>query len=109
MMKSSPDNHTVNIAIQVLPVGLSKEEAYRIVDKAIETIDGSGLAYTVGPFETVLEGTYDRIIQVLGEIQETCRAAGAPEVILNMKLQRHFQRDVRITDKTAGYPSGRIG
>ena len=96
-------NHTVNLAIQVLPVGVSKDETYRIVDEAIQCIQHSGIRYVVCPFETVVEGEYDKVMQLLTDIQEGCARAGAPEVIINMKLQRNFSAGITIEDKMEKY------
>lgn len=96
-------NHTVNLAIQVLPLRLPKTETIRIIDKAIEAIQASGLHYLVCPFETVIEGPYDRVMQLLNEIQDACYAAGATEIIINMKLHRSSEADLLISDKIGKY------
>ena len=96
-------NHIVNLAIQVLPLGISKEEAYRIIDKAIEAIKSSGLTYQVCPFETVIEGPYSQVMALVDSIQEACNKAGAKEILINMKLHRGFETDLYIIDKTGKY------
>jgi uncharacterized protein YqgV (UPF0045/DUF77 family) len=96
-------SHSVNLAIQVLPMRLSKEAAYAIVDVAIEVIQKSGLAYVVCPFETVVEGPYESVMQLLDDIQDACYKAGAPELIINMKLQRSATEDTKIDDKIGKY------
>lgn len=96
-------SNQVNLAIQVLPLGISKEEAYRIIDKAIHAIELSGLAFRVCPFETVIEGGYEEVMGLVSDIQNTCKEAGAEEVLINMKLQRNFQTDVFIADKVDKY------
>jgi uncharacterized protein YqgV (UPF0045/DUF77 family) len=96
-------NHTVNLAVQILPLGIPAEEAYRIIDEAITVISQSGLKYEVCPFETVIEGPYDRVMQLLNEVQDACNKAGADTVLVNMKLHRSFSRDLAIADKTGKY------
>ncbi len=96
-------NHTVNLAVQVLPLGIPTEEAYRIIDEAIAVIGRSGLKYEVCPFETVIEGPYDRVMNILDELQLACTKAGADTILVNMKLHRSFSRDLAITDKTGKY------
>jgi uncharacterized protein YqgV (UPF0045/DUF77 family) len=98
-------NHVVNIAIQVLPLGIPKAEAYRIVDAAISCIQSSGLTFRVCPFETVIEGPYSEVMKLLDDIQLACNAAGAEELIINMKLQHNFTKDVSIDDKMEQYES----
>lgn len=96
-------SHKVNLAIQVLPLGIPKERAYEIVDEAIKCIDQTGLHYEVCPFETVIEGDYDEVMELVDEIQKKCNQAGAQELLINMKLQRNFDKDIYITDKTGKY------
>lgn len=97
-------NHIVNLAIQVLPLQSgTQEEAYAIVDKAIEQIQASGMKYVVCPFETVVEGEYDKVMQLLKDIQAACFSAGAPSLLINMKLQTSNIKDMAIDDKIGKY------
>lgn len=96
-------NKTVNLAVQVLPLGISKEEAYKIIDEAILSIKSSGLQHVVCPFETVIEGPYDEVMKAVNALQDACKNAGASEVLINMKLHRSFEKDLAITDKTGKY------
>lgn len=96
-------NHTVNLAIQVLPLQKPQDEAYSIVDKAIEAIQASGLHYVVCPFETVVEGPYSEVMQLLNNIQDACYAAGADSLLINMKLHTSKSRDMAIDDKIGKY------
>jgi len=98
-------NGKVNLAIQVLPLGIAKTDAYNIVDEAIRCIQSSGLDYVVCPFETVIEGSYERVMELVDDIQNACNIAGAEEVLINMKLQRNFRKDVAIDDKIGKYKS----
>ena len=56
--------NTVNIALQILPSSKTIHP-YSLVDKAIEVIANSGLRYQVTPFETVMEGNYDEIMEII--------------------------------------------
>jgi uncharacterized protein YqgV (UPF0045/DUF77 family) len=96
-------NHNVNLAIQVLPLHLSQQEAYGVIDKAIGIIHASGLHYVVCPFETVIEGPYKKVMQLVDDIQTACNNAGAEAVLINMKLQRNFTKDIAIDDKIGKY------
>lgn len=97
------ENQHVNLAIQFLPLGIPKSEAYAIVDIAIAVVQQSGLKYEVCPFETVVEGSYAQVMQLLNDMQDACKEAGAEELLINMKLQRNFTRNVAIEDKTGKY------
>jgi uncharacterized protein YqgV (UPF0045/DUF77 family) len=92
---------TVNIALQILPSSKSIHP-YLLVDKAIEVIAASGLRYKVTPFETVMEGSYDEIMNVVKLAQEACYKAGAESLMTYVKIQSS-QNDVSIDDKMEKY------
>lgn len=92
----------VNVAIQVLPTSQIKHP-YKIVDRAIEIIKESGIRYKVCPFETVLEGEYDKIMEVVKQIQIECLKFGADSMLSNLKIQISKNQDVRIDDKIGKY------
>lgn len=95
-------SNIVNIAIQVLPK-IKTGNVYAVVDQAIGAIQRSGVKYQVCPFETVMEGPYEKLIAVIEEAQQACFEAGAEEVLVNLKIQRRPDRDVTILEKTAKY------
>ena len=92
---------TVNIALQILPSSKSIHP-YLLVDKAIEVIAASGLRYKVTPFETVMEGSYDEIMEVVKLAQEACYEAGAETMMTYIKIQSS-RKDVSIDDKMEKY------
>lgn len=94
--------HTVNISLQVLPNSNSKHP-YEIVDKAIEVIKASGLKYKVCPFETVMEGSYDLIMDTIKKVNEACLEHGADSIFANIKMQINKTEPVFIEDKTGKY------
>ncbi len=96
---------TVNIAFQILPTAPTKEEAYKYVDIAIKVIQTSGLKYEVCPFETVIEGEYEAVMQVIKTAQDACLNAGCTHTLANLKIQRSKDADVKIEDKIGKYRS----
>ncbi|MDR3653730.1 MAG: thiamine-binding protein [Paludibacter sp.] len=94
-------NKTVNIALQILPSSHSIHP-YVLVDKAIEVIAASGIRYKVTPFETVMEGSYDDIMEIVKQAQEACYEAGAESLMTYIKIQSSLQ-DVSIEDKMEKY------
>ena len=94
--------HTVNVAVQVIPVAQSKD-AYAVVDAAIAVIRKSGVKYRVTPFETVMEGMYDELMDVVKEVQEACYEAGSSQVMCYVKIQSNMQHGVTIGDKMEKY------
>jgi uncharacterized protein (TIGR00106 family) len=95
-------SHTINLAIQVLPK-VKDGNTYAVVDKAIEVIRQSGVKYRVCPFETVMEGTYDKLMQIVSDAQQACFDAGAEEVLVNIKIQHRAGSDVTIAEKMDRY------
>ncbi len=91
----------VNIALQILPTSKTIHP-YQLVDKAIEVIAASGLRYKVTPFETVMEGSYDEIMNVVKLAQEACYKAGADSLMTYVKIQSSTN-DVSIEDKMGKY------
>lgn len=92
----------VNIALQILPTAATVHP-YNLVDKAIEVIAASGLKYKVTPFETVMEGEYDKIMEIVKQAQQACYDAGADSLMTYIKIQSSKDEDVRIEDKMEKY------
>ena len=92
----------VNIAVQLIPV-TDPGNMYKVIDKVIEIIEHSGVNYMVCPFETVMEGPYEELMSIIKKMQDTCFNAGAPELIMNLKIHMASEYDVRIEDKMVNY------
>lgn len=88
----------INLAIQVIPKSTSVD-MYKLIDLAIDEISRSGLKYLVCPFETVVEGDYDEVMQLVKRVQDVCIEAGADEVLVNLKIQRSAKKDLSFEDK----------
>jgi uncharacterized protein YqgV (UPF0045/DUF77 family) len=75
---------TINVAVQVLPL---VEDAFPVVDRAIEVIQRSGVKYEVGPLETTLEGDdLDHLLSVARDAHLACFEAGAGQVVTLIKI-----------------------
>lgn len=75
-----------SVAIQVLPSVLDDKEVVRIVDEVIDFIKNSGVSYYVGPFETTMEGDYDKLMDIVKECQYIAVKAGCPSVMSYVKI-----------------------
>ncbi len=95
-------NKVVNIAVQILPFS-TKLKSYDVVDQAIEVIACSGVKYRVTPFETVMEGRYERLMEIVQDVQSVCYEAGVDSVLCNIKIQSNKEGLVSIEDKTGKY------
>ncbi len=92
----------VNIALQVIPKSKTRE-AYDLVDEAIELISRSGLKYQVCPFETVIEGPYNEIMELIEKVQTACFVKGADELLVYIKIQNRKDSKVTIEEKMKKY------
>lgn len=94
------EKRTMNVGVQVLPL---VEDVYRIVDKAIEAIQASGVKYEVGPLETVLEGNdLDKLLEVAKSAHRACFRAGASKVVTIIKIAESLE-GTSIEDKVGKY------
>jgi uncharacterized protein YqgV (UPF0045/DUF77 family) len=82
MMMEQPQ---ASLAIQVLPK-VQGDEVIRIVDAVIAYLKGTGLNTFVGPFETTVEGDFDRIMDIAKECQLICIREGADSVSAYIKI-----------------------
>ena len=97
-------NNIISATIQVLPIKRTAD-LYEIVDQAIEVIQKSGLKYKVTPFETVVEGFYDQVMQTFKEVQEICFEAGSESLLTLIKINSRKSSDVHFEDNLAKYPN----
>ena len=75
-----------SIAIQVLPQSVKGDEILAIVDKVIAYIKSTGLTAVVGPFETVIEGDFDKLMEIAKECQKICIREGAESLLTYIKI-----------------------
>ena len=92
----------INLGIQIVPKS-KLLDSYWLVDQAIEVIQKSGVKYVVTPFETVMEGTQDELMEIAREAQQAVLDAGAEEVLVYYRMQIRKDQDVSIEDKTGKY------
>ena len=88
-----------SVAIQTLPEVYDNEEIVRIVDEVIAYIKSTGLKYYVGPFETTIEGDYDKIMDIVKECQYLAIRAGAPGVMAYIKVSFKPDGDLLTRDR----------
>jgi uncharacterized protein (TIGR00106 family) len=95
-------NYLINASIQIVPLTTDKHP-YEWVDEAIEIIQQSGIKYDVGPFATVLEGTYDEVIAVIHQVNNHLMKKGCAEWITNLQIQLRSNGDITTEEKTAKF------
>lgn len=99
--------NTINAAIQIVPRSKDKH-IYDIIDEAIAIIQNSGLRYMVTPMETVIEGKYVEVFEVMQKAQEVAMAAGADELLVNIKLHIRKGEDVTFEEKIGQYKEQKL-
>ena len=92
-------SYIVNASIQIVPI-VQDKHPYEWVDEAIAIIQHSGIRYEVGPFATVLEGTYTQVMDVIHQVNEYLYAKGCAEWISNLQLQIRSKGDITGGEKT---------
>ncbi|WP_194774499.1 thiamine-binding protein [Pararhodonellum marinum] len=91
--------NTINLGLQIVPKSKTLD-TYGLVDKAIAVIQASGIKHVVTPFETVMEGPQDQLMQIALKAQEAVLEAGADEVLVYYRLHIKNQKDVSMAEKT---------
>ena len=94
--------YLVNASIQILPV-VQDKHPYEWVDEAIAVIQKTGIRYEVGPFTTVIEGTYEEVINVIHAVNEYLVTKGCSEWISNIQLQVRNDGNITGKEKTAKF------
>ena len=79
-------NYIINASIQIVPV-IQDKHPYEWVDDAIAIIQRSGIKYEVGPFATVLEGSYEEVMNAIHQVNEFLYEKGCAEWISNLQIQ----------------------
>ena len=89
----------IKAALQIVPIGQDKHP-YLWVDEAIAIIQSSGIKFEVGPFATILEGTYDEVMKVINDVNEYLLENECEEWIANVQLQIRSNTDITANEKT---------
>jgi uncharacterized protein (TIGR00106 family) len=88
----------VNASIQVVPI-VQDKHPYEWVDEAIAVIQQSGIKYEVGPFATVIEGTYAEVMAVINSVNEYLYSRACNEWIVNAQIQLRSKSDITAGEK----------
>ena len=92
-------NYIVNASIQILPI-VQDKHPYEWVDEAIAIIQQSGIKHEVGPFTTILEGTYNEVMKVVNDVNEFLYAKSCNEWISSIQIQIRSNGDIIGDEKT---------
>lgn len=97
-MTKKMHDYLINASIQIVPIVMDKHP-YEWVDEAILIIHQSGIKHEVGPFATVLEGTYSEVMNVINCVNEHLLSKGCDEWITNVQIQLRCNRDITSLEK----------
>ena len=92
-------HHLINASLQIIPV-VQDRHPYEWVDEAIAIIQRHGIKHEVGAFGTVVEGTYDQVMEVIHAINNHLQQRGCNEWILHSQIQMRSNRDITAGEKT---------
>ena len=90
-----------NVSLQVIP-SVPEAQIYPVVDAVIDYIKRTGVAYTVGPMETTMEGDLDELLKIVKRAQEICVEQGAARVCSVVKID-YKPGGVTIDEKVGKY------
>ena len=91
--------HIISASIQLVPITTDRHP-YEWVDEAIAIIRQSGVRFEVGPFATVLEGSYTEVFRVIHAVNDHLLSAGCPEWISSIQIQIRSSGDITSEEKT---------
>ncbi|MBA4139432.1 MAG: thiamine-binding protein [Segetibacter sp.] len=97
-------NHIINASLQIIPI-VQDKHPYEWVDEAILIIQQSGIKHEVGPFATVLEGTYTEVMKVVDDVNEHLLNKECTEWIANVQIQLRSNGDITSNEKVVKFIS----
>lgn len=89
--------YNTSIAIQVLPTA---DDHIKVIDKVIEYIKSKNLHCIVTPFETVIEGDYDELMDIIKGCQLIAIENGASSIMSYIKINYNPKGVLTIDEKT---------
>lgn len=95
-------NFIVNASIQILPI-VQDKHPYEWVDEAILIIQKSGIKYEIGPFATVVEGTYEEVVKVVHKVNEHLFQQQCNEWITSVQFNIRSNSDITANEKVSKF------
>jgi uncharacterized protein YqgV (UPF0045/DUF77 family) len=94
----------VNATIQVVPL-TNIETAFPVIDAAIAIIQNAGIKYSVGAFETTLEGEYEEVQALIRKVEDFCYNHKELQFLVYTKLHLCGGNHISAYEKTAKFRS----
>lgn len=83
--------------LEVVPIGTNSPSISQLLAQVARLIDQSGLDYRVGPMGTVIEGDWDRIMQLAKQCHQAM-----------LQTSNRVMTTIRIDDRTDKPGAGRL-
>ncbi|MGO1882630.1 MAG: thiamine-binding protein [Staphylococcus equorum] len=94
--------HDTLMSVQIIPKTANGEDVIPYVDEAIKIIDDSGLAYSVGPLETTVQGEMNECLILIQKLNERMVELEIPSTISQVKFY-HVPEGITIETLTGKY------
>ncbi|GEO10849.1 thiamine-binding protein [Segetibacter aerophilus] len=95
-------NYLVNASIQILPI-VQDKHPYEWVDEAIVVIQQSGIKHEIGPFATVVEGTYAEVMAIVNAVNEHLLSKNCSEWIASVQINMRSKSDITANEKVSKF------
>ena len=95
-------NYIVNASIQILPI-VQDKHPYEWVDEAISVIQKSGIKYNIGPFATVVEGSYEEVMHVVNNVNDHLIRNKCNEWITSVQFNIRSNSDITANEKVSKF------
>lgn len=90
--------HKITLGLQIIPKSNARD-TYELVDAAIAVIKSAGIKHMITPFETVMEGHYDELMEIANRAQQAVLDAGADECLVYFRIHYRKSADVTFEEK----------
>src|SRR3954470_10380582 len=95
-------NFVVNASIQILPIAQDKHP-YEWVDEAILIIQQSGIKYKIGPFATVVEGSYEEVMNLVHNVNQHLYQQRYNKLIASVQFNIRSNGDITANEKVSKF------
>lgn len=89
---------TIHIGMQIVPMA-GRATAFPLIDEVIEMIGRHGFRYSVTPFETVVECSFEEALQLLAASHDLMNRKFQGDYLINARFHIHGQDAVVWEDK----------
>ncbi len=90
------------VEVSIVPVGTSTPSVSRYVAGAVRLLQGEkDIKYEVTAMGTIIEGSLERLLVLVGKMHQSAFAAGAMRVVTTVKIDEHRDKPSSMAGKVA--------